>query len=321
MATVESLFNVHKGHQLALNRVDRAEDSDRAIAYVARSHRNNGVTAWVSPIEGLPAAAAGDISVCLRSRNYALAAFVQPRPFYTTYHVAILTPKRQMSLQEKLWWCLCIRANRFRFNFGRQANRTIGSLVLPDQVPEWAMAAVVPHHERAIVLDPNQSVDFSSWQTFRLVDLFRMHSGQHPSRRTLGDGTTPLVTASAWNNGISARVAVDPDWAGGQITVANNGSVGAAFYQPQPFTASRDVTILEPLFALSPASALFICAVLRKESDRYNYARKWTSGRMRETELRLPAANGAPDTASMEAFMRRLPLGWALPATNSTLDR
>jgi hypothetical protein len=250
--------------------------------------------------------------VCLRSRNHALAAFIQPRPFYTTYHVAILTPKTPMSLQEKLWWCLCIRANRFRFHFGRQANRTIGSLLLPDDVPDWALAVEPPRHASRIAYNEDNTIDISSWESFRLLDVFSMHGGQHTTLRTLGRGRTPLVTASAWNNGITAEVGVSPDWGGGQITVANNGSIGAAFYQPRPFAASRDVTVLAPQIPLSAAAALFVCTVLRKESERFNYARKWTASRMRETKICLPATGGKPDIQAMESLMKNLPLGWAL---------
>lgn len=139
-----------------------------------------------------------------------------------------------------------------------------------------------------------------------------MRSGPHITRRDLGRGSTPLVTASSWNNGISGFVGVAPDWSGGQITVANNGSVGAAFFQPRPFTATRDVTVLEPLAPLSAASALFVCAVLRRESRRFNYARKWTMGRMVESVVRLPARRREPDLRRMEEFMLRLPLGWML---------
>ena len=156
-------------------------------------------------------------------------------------------------------------------------------------------------------------VDTSARAEFRLPDILEMHLGAHPSRRVLGSGETPLVTASAWNNGISSMVAVDPDWPGGQITLPNNGSISVAFYQPRPFTASRDVTVLVPKMTLSPAAALFVCTVLRKEGQRYNYARKWTTGRMRESAIRLPAAEGGtPDAAAMEALLMALPLGWAL---------
>ena len=313
MITLDSLFDVNKGNQLALNRIVRTTDAGHGIAYVARSHRNNGITAWVRAIDGLKPAKGGDISVCLRSRNHALSAFVQPRPFYTTYHVAVLSPKKLMSLQEKLWWCLCIRANRFRFHFGRQANRTIGSLLLPDAVPSWAMTVQVPRHDSSAPQMSEMPIDTSGWVEFLLTDLFDMHVGPHTTRRDLGHGQTPLVTASAWNNGITANVAVAANWGGGQITIPNNGSIGVAFYQTRPFTASRDVTVLEPKFTMTPAAALFICTVLRKESARFNYARKWNGGRMRESTVRLPHKSNLPDTQCMEAFMKGLPLGWSLP--------
>ncbi|HZZ16114.1 MAG TPA: restriction endonuclease subunit S [Candidatus Sulfotelmatobacter sp.] len=219
-----------------------------------------------------------------------------------------------MTIQEKLWWCLCLRANRFRFNFGRQANRTIGSLSLPDSVPEWVSTLELPSHNRNGVLETvgDNAIDTSSWAEFKLSDVFSMQTGEHIMRRNLGRGTTPFVSASAWNNGVTAEVAVRPDWNGGQITIANNGSIGAAFYQPRPFTASRDVTVLEPRVSLSAAAALFVCTVLRKESARFNYARKWNYGRMKDSVIRLPAKESEPDVLAMEQFMRNLHLGWAL---------
>lgn len=313
MKALDDLFSIDKGHQLALNRVSEVRQRHDAVAYVARSHRNNGVTAWVKPIGNLQPAEAGNISVCLRSRNHALAAFVQPRPFYTTYHVAVLTPKAPMSLQEKLWWCLCIRANRFRFHFGRQANRTVNSLLVPDEVPTWAATWKLPTHDSGAAPAAGAAVDTRPWATFKITALFDLHLGLHAIRRDLGDGDMPLVTASAWNNGVSARVSLPADWPGGQITVANNGSVGAAFYQARPFCASRDVTVLSPKAPLSVSAALFICTILRSESARFNYARKWTIGRMRESEIRLPdGKNGEPDFQAMERFMSTLRLGWAL---------
>lgn len=310
MTTVSSLFHINKGHQLALNRVQLASDPRDALAYVARSHRNSGITAWVQPIPNLPPAQAGDISVCLRSRNHSMAAFVQPRPFYTTFHVAVLTPKEPMSIQEKLWWCLCIRANRFRFHFGRQANRTLGSLVLPDTVPEWARTLTLPNHVGNDATAAPAILNTTEWEVFGLADLFSMHAGQYAARRDLALGETPFVTASNWHNGITAYIADGPNWDGGQITVANNGSVGAAFYQPRPFSASRDVTVLNPQTPISSAAALFICAVIRKESEMFNYARKWNLTRMREATIRLPALNGTPDFQAMETLIRTLPLGW-----------
>lgn len=207
---------------------------------------------------------------------------------------------------------LHFRANRFRFHFGRQANRTISSLTLPNDVPEWAKNSNLPTHLGNNTNAAEVVINAAAWEHFKLPDLFNMHSGEYAVRRDLARGDTPFVTASAWNNGISAHIEDEPDWGGGQITIASNGSVGAAFYQPRPFSASRDVTILEPKFDLTATAALFICAILRKESSRFNYARKWTMGRMKETTIRLPAHSGSLDIQGMEAMIRAMPLGWTL---------
>jgi hypothetical protein len=65
-----------------------------------------------------------------------------------------------MSLDIKLYYCLCIEANRFRYStFGREANRTLRTLLVPDlaSVPAWvhgtaaaAVSALCRDLERAI---------------------------------------------------------------------------------------------------------------------------------------------------------------------------
>lgn len=230
MTTVGELFHIHKGHQLALNRIEQVGNSRDAVAYVCRSHRNNGVAAWVAPLPGMQPAQAGDLSVCLRSRNHSLATFVQITPFYTTYHVAVLKPRITMTLNEKLWWALCIRANRFRFNFGRQANRTLESLELPDEIPAWVSEHPLPNHDRGEGRGA-EAIQPDNWSPFLISDLFSVRSGTYGSRRGLPAGETPLVSASDWNNGITDFVGVPPTWSGGQISLATNGSIGAAFYQ------------------------------------------------------------------------------------------
>jgi len=48
-----------------------------------------------------------------------------------------------MSVEQKLFFCACIRANKFRFNYGRQANKTLRELIIPDitEVPDWVDSA------------------------------------------------------------------------------------------------------------------------------------------------------------------------------------
>jgi hypothetical protein len=77
-----------------------------------------------------------------------LSSFVQSEDFYIAHQIAVLYPKEEMSLAEKLFYCVAIETNRYRFNYGRQADRTLKDLKLPsrDEVPDW----VEPNFEEVL---------------------------------------------------------------------------------------------------------------------------------------------------------------------------
>ena len=131
---LNELFTVKYGHSLELNRLQLSSDAN-AVPFVSRSAKNNGVTAHVAPLHDIEPAAAHQLTVALGGT--VLETFLQPQPFYTAFHVAVLTPKRAMNTAELLWWASCIRANKYRYNYGRQANRTLAYLELPDSPPAW----------------------------------------------------------------------------------------------------------------------------------------------------------------------------------------
>jgi hypothetical protein len=128
-------------------------------------------------------------------------------------------------------------------------------------------------------------------------------------------GTTAFVGATESNNGITARIGHPPLYPAGTITVSYNGSVGEAFYQPEPFWASDDVNVLYPRSPLSRDAALFMITLIRREQYRFNYGRKWKLETMKETSIRLPVTvNGEPDVELMANVVR------ACPATSVLRD-
>jgi hypothetical protein len=136
MKRVADLFDIWAGHGIDLIRLDvtTANDPD-AVAYVSRTEQHNGVLAYVNKPPGVTLAKAGTLSVAVGGSI--CSTFVQPRDYICAQNVRVLTPKRPMSLREKLWWAQCIHANRYRFNYGRHANRTLKDLRLPHAPPKW----------------------------------------------------------------------------------------------------------------------------------------------------------------------------------------
>lgn len=306
--TIEELFKVQSGNSFSLNRLARAHASD-GIAFVSRTAQNNGVAAWVKPVPGIKPFPSGRLTVSLRSRNHALATFLQTRPFYTAYHLFVLEPRQSMTPVELLWWARCIEANRFRYNFGRQANRSLAALRIPDHAPAWLSAMTIPQIDTASRRSRDSKMPaLETWRWFRLDTLFSLHRGGGVLKREANVGTTPLVSASARNNGVTAHIDARPRFPSGWITVCSNGSVGEAFVQPAPFVATADITVLQPKVAISLEALLFLCTVISHEKYRFNYGRKWPMSRISMSKIRLPAEpNGKPDYARMGTFVAGLP--------------
>ena len=136
---LNSLFNVVYGNKFDLNKMIVLPRGAGAVNFVGRSSQRHGVTGSVKLVDGNPPFPKGSITVALGGSRL-LASFVQLEPFYTAQNVAVLQPIAPMSMSEKLYICLCIEHNRFRYSaFGREANRTLRTLPVParDEFPPW----------------------------------------------------------------------------------------------------------------------------------------------------------------------------------------
>lgn len=311
MKKLNELFDVAYGNKLDFNKMKQASRRDGGINFVGRSSQNHGVTGTVAPI-GIAPYEAGLITVALGGTKL-LCSFVQEHPFYTAQNVAVLRPKKAMSFAEKLFICISIRHNRFKYSaFGREANRTLRELLVPDlcDFPAWVEGAEVDAiGDKALPrVSGALSLDTGAWRPFPLSALFDLKKGRRLTKAQMTKGATPFVGAIDGNNGISARVGQEPIHDGNTITVNYNGSVAEAFYQEKPFWASDDVNVLYPKFKMTPAVALFLTTIIRREKYRFNYGRKWHLDRMSQSEIRLPVNSaGKPDFAFMQSFMDSLP--------------
>ena len=84
------------------------------INFISSQDKNNGVVAKVQECEGIKKYPAGIITVPLKGS--VLMAHLQPEPCYVAHQIAVLTPRKPMTKQAKLFYCLCIQKNAYRFN-------------------------------------------------------------------------------------------------------------------------------------------------------------------------------------------------------------
>ena len=124
---VSELFTIQYGNSYELNHL---KHDDNGVAFVSRTSQNNGVSARIAKTKDEPTPA-GCITVALGGA-FVLAAFLQNEPTYQGRDVSVLTPRSPMTSNEKLWYITAIRQHRFRFSFGRQANRQLPDLLIPE---------------------------------------------------------------------------------------------------------------------------------------------------------------------------------------------
>lgn len=138
LVKVMDLFNVKYGINLDLNKLEEVPmDSPNAVPYVARSEKNNGVTAYVERLSGVKPNPPMTISVA-GGGSSVMSSFLQERPYYSGRDLFFLEPKTRMSKQVLFYYCTALLMNKFKFSYGRQANRTLSQLLIPDitEIPD-----------------------------------------------------------------------------------------------------------------------------------------------------------------------------------------
>ncbi|MEI0538773.1 restriction endonuclease subunit S [Brachyspira pulli] len=315
MKRIEELFYIKYGNSLSLQ---DCELSTNGIPFISRGAKNNGVTARVKLLNNIKLNKPNTISVAVSGS--VLEAFLQKEPYYTGYHIFILEPKLRLSDIEMLFYCMCIRANKYKYNYGRQANRTLKNLIVPDtkDIPSYIYNYKLEFpNNNPILKDNNFIINTNFWNNFIYSDIFRKPTrGKLVSIKDFNIGKMPVVTSTEDNNGINDYLDI-PDFLleeENTITIANNGSVGATFYQEKKYAATSDVTIMklkDKNVKLNKYIALFLVTVISKEKYRFNYGRKWGITRMEKTTIKLPAKfindKYEPDWEYMENYIKSLP--------------
>lgn len=288
MKTIElkELFHLSYGNKFDLNKMELvlANEPD-SVSFVARTGKNLGISAFVKEISNIQPYEPGSITVALGGSI--LSSNIQPKPFYTAQNIMVLNPIKEMSFEEKAFYCICIEKNKNRYStFGREANRTLKTLLVPTKVPDWLDHIEAPtfYNISDSLLKKEFKLNSSNWKWFKYSFLFKIERGRGVRLKDTNSlGEHPIVTAIDNNNGWSGFTNNIPPHNGNVISVARNGNgVGEAFYQPIPFCSTEDVHVFNPRFKLNRFIAIFIISLIRKEKFKYNYGRKWGLTRMNE---------------------------------------
>ena len=309
LVELKELFDVKYGTKLDANKMEFVENGE--INFISRDSKNNGCVGTVKKYKSVEPFKKELITVSLGG-SFLLSSFVQPKIFYTAQNVCVLEPKKEMDINEKLFYCKCISMNRFKYSaFGREANKSLKYLKVPKNIPKWITTLNIARKRefKKPMREKKISLQDRTLKCFRLSDLFKIRKGKRivVSKET-ARGNCPFISATDKNNGISEKLDLTPNQDGNTITVSYDGSVGEAFYQAKPFWAADSVNVLYPKVNLNSFIAMFLITMIRKEKYRFSYGRKWHKERMEESTIKLPVdKNANPDWQFMEAYIKSLP--------------
>ena len=308
---MDEIFNIYKGKRLT-----KADMIDGRLNYIGAISENNGVR------QQIEAAKQFDGNCITVNYNGSVGeAFYQDQPFWASDDVNILTLKNhELNEAIALYMITIIKANQYRFGYGRKwtlekmAETEISLSIDDTDKPDWDnmekyICGIRSKHIQSKIVNRSMPIDKQTWKEFRLSDLFKISVSKDANLQNSNIGKTPYVSSSSVNNGVCAYIDASPSQKNNTITIARNGSVGSAFYQPAPYCASPDdIRILKPHFAMSVYSALFITTVIEKEKFRYAYGRKLGTKRIMNIIVKLPAkSDGTPDFGYMENYIKSLP--------------
>lgn len=320
---------IYKAEAHVKTDLTECEQSDAtAIPFISRTENDNGCDCFVENDGNILGIEEGNAIIIGDTTS---TIFYQPDPFVAGDHIVVCRAD-WINRQTALFVKAVLEKDRYRYNYGRAfkmdlIKETRIKLPQTNNEPDWQsisdFMSEIEQRESAcgdtladVIKTTNAAtgavVSTDDWGVFRVDDLFVVKKGKRLTKEDQTDGMTPYVGAIESNNGISNLIGQDAIHEGGTISLSYNGSVGEAFFQPDPFWATDDVNVLypKPGTRLNKLTGLFICAILRQEQYRYSYGRKWVLESMNDTVIRLPKTRaGNPDWDEMERRIKALPYG------------
>lgn len=288
---VKDLFEVHYGVDMELNALEKSHDG---INFVARTSKDNGVSAKVKRIPWIEPNPAGTISVACGGS--VMESFLQLTPYYSGRDLFYLKPRFEMSDAVKLYYCMCLRRNKFRYSYGRQANETLKDLQIPtledipDYVKNFSESVFQKRLFESVALSSlsDRATDTSLFGTLvPLSELFDVVNGVAStsllrSDVKLSDNWIPFIRPSyRQSTSIDAFVnkqliTQDKVFPKGTLYVSTNGqgSHTYSYVSATEFVPNSDVSVLKPKRPMTLREKLFYAMCISRNRFKFSYGRK-----------------------------------------------
>nr|MBQ6242347.1 restriction endonuclease subunit S [Lachnospiraceae bacterium] len=323
---VGDLFDIHPTHAYKLNNAQILDNGDIPVA--ANSAYNNGIGGYSTkkPTEK------GNM-VTFSDTVDANTIFYQPDDFIGYPHVQGLYPigdyADEWGQYTYLFFVSVFRKTALTkgFDYGNKFRRDIAvdlHIKLPATVDGKPDFDYMDSYMREVLKDSEESlerlqradvsktvINSDEWKEFSLRDLFDFKLPQGDLQvKQVKDGEIPLITPSAYNNGLLQNVSADSK---STLFPANSLTVdmfGNAYYQEKKYfvTAHGHVNVLLPKITLNRNIGMFIATAIRAMFlAKYGFSDMCTQKVLKKESVKLPVTrDDQPDWDYMDRYMSKV---------------
>ncbi|ORU92801.1 MAG: hypothetical protein A6F72_05585 [Cycloclasticus sp. symbiont of Poecilosclerida sp. N] len=322
LVKISDIFDIEYGNSLELiSLLETKSTNHNAIPFISRTENNNGASAFVEKELDIKLNSKHTLSVALGGS--VLSTFYQPIEYYTGFHIFVLTPRKQLSIIEMLYYAKCISSNKYKYSYGRQANKTLKDVLIPAKISKNIKVNLTNFYQKSLINISNKSVNNSNqnlridnWADFKLTDIFDIKKGERLTTydRIKSDKNIPLITASSENNGVIDFISYS-DFQFEKNIFKNKITIDMfcnVFYHDYQYFSDDNVHTLIPKLKINNYASLFIVSVLKKTTNKYSYGRQARIHRLEKEIIKLPTKNNQPDWQFMEDYIKSLPYSKSL---------
>ncbi|HCT4928558.1 TPA: restriction endonuclease subunit S [Morganella morganii] len=300
MANVKlsKIFEVTYGTKFDMNKMTKNDDSK--IVFVSRSSKNNGIVGYVDKVKGVEPLEPGLITVTLGG-TYVLSSFLQEKVFYTGQNVAVLKSKIELTKGQKLFYCLCISKNRFRYSaFGREANRTLKDLLVPEpnDIPKWVTSVNLSVFDGVDEPKVALNAELPDLNNTVTIDcIFDVENGIVATKLKEKDVpfdesimyVRPAATQARTLRSYIDRASIPKDkiFPEGSLFVSTNGegSHSYAYVSTCEFVPNSDVSVLIPKREMTIQEKLFYAQCITSNRYLFSYGRKPKGNKLKSIKV------------------------------------
>lgn len=308
MKRLDEIFDIWYGVNLE---VVNCEVENSGIPFVSRQSVNNGVVCYVKPIDGIIPNPAHTLSIA--ASGSVLTTFYHDYEYYSGRDVYIAKPIKPMSKEEFLFYCYVIEQNKYRYNYGRAANRTLHKLVVPtykEIYPSIKIKTTKFQFDKTPISPNKLQLNTKEWKWFYLTDIFSLKRGKRLTKPDREIGITPLITAGCENEGVADYISNEE-----QVKYKNAITIdmfGFSCYRGYEFCCDDNILVLQNKH-LTCFSGLFISSIISNDEYKCAYGRQYRQKTFAVHKIKLPIDPlGNPDWQWMEDYIKGLPYSGCL---------